>query len=129
MRISSLFADNTVQLHLTIAVVILSVILFMVVACLLVQRLKRRKQPRNEAASGRMKMSTIARSDSAAELAGVTEHSPPSTPRVSVAPSTNSSRPQQVGYGPVPTAPNLPPSESPDLVELPPPYPTEEQIP
>ena len=129
MIFSSLFADNTVQLHLTIAVVVLSVILLMVVACLLVQCLKRKKKPRNEAARGTVHMSTVARSDSATELAGVTEHSPPSTPRVPVAPSANSPRPRPVGYTPVPTAPNLPPSEGPNLVDLPPAYPTEEQIP
>ena len=126
---SSLFADNTVQLHLTIAVVVLSVILLMVVACLLVQRLKRKKKPRNEAARGTVHMSTVAKSDSATELAGVTEHSPSSTPRVPVAPSANSPRPRPVGCTPVPTAPNLPPSEGPNLVDLPPAYPTEEQIP
>ena len=48
---------------------------------------------------------------------------------VPVAPSANSPRPRPVGYTPVPTAPNLPPSEGPNLADLPPAYPTEEQIP
>ena len=111
---------------LTIAVVVLSVIIFVVLACFLVYVLKRRRAPSN-AAGGGVQMSTVTRSGSDTALAGVTEHSPLPTPRILAVPSENSHTPPSVGYAPVPTDPSLPPSAGPNSTELPPPYPTEER--